>query len=85
VNDSPADVRPVLQSLFSMSCPEGLENSRPHDSRHFAIHVMAFIGTGGGIVDSFDFVACRPSWLAAPFGYWDAQSSDPALYQVVPR
>jgi hypothetical protein len=57
----------VLQGLFSIACPEGLETFRPEDTGHFAIHVMAFIGTGDGLVDSFDFVACTPSWLAAWF------------------
>jgi Immunity protein 8 len=66
VNDQPV-VRPVLQSLFSMSCPEGLENYRPDDAKKFAVHVMAFIGTGDEYVGSFDFVACTPSWLAARF------------------
>jgi hypothetical protein len=67
VTDGVSAACPVLQSLFAMMHPEGLENYRPTDPRNFAIQVMAFIGTGDGLVDSFDFVVCTPSWLADHF------------------
>jgi immunity protein 8 of polymorphic toxin system len=63
-----ATVRPVLHSLVAPACgAEGLESYRPADPTDFAVQVMAFIGTGDGLVDSFDIVVCSPKWFAEHF------------------
>jgi hypothetical protein len=61
-------MRADLKSLFSMEAPSGLDVYAPADPEHFAIMVVAFIGSADDDKsDSFDVLVCSPSWFIEHF------------------
>jgi Immunity protein 8 len=58
-------VRPVVNLLKPM-WPKG-PNAEPADPTHFGVRILLWIGSDQGASDSFNCLACSPSWLAEQF------------------
>ena len=77
VEDGDSGIRPVLQSLSSMTCRDGRENHHPDDPGILRFHVQAFIGSGNGFVDlgSTSVAVYSRVVLASPVPEGDGQVS----------
>ena len=55
-----------MVNLLKPMWPNG-PNAEPADPTHFGVRIMLWIGSDQGASDSFNCLACSPSWLAEQF------------------